>query len=72
MNVYLARYLGGTEGPARGPLPTLEQLKEDYIAYLLALTRHNVARVAEISAVSRTAVYNRVQKDTTRGVVPLQ
>jgi DNA-binding NtrC family response regulator len=49
--------------PGEGDLPTLDDLVTGYIRYVLALTHHNVARSARILSVSRTTLYNRIQRD---------
>jgi len=46
-----------------GDLPTLDDLVAEYIRYVLALTHHNIARSARILSVSRTTLYNRIERD---------
>ncbi|MHB8095686.1 MAG: helix-turn-helix domain-containing protein [Candidatus Aminicenantales bacterium] len=57
---YLDFYLETSEKTAA--LPTLRELESDYIGYLLEATRHNITQVSRILAISRTALYNKIQK----------
>ncbi|MCK4431415.1 MAG: hypothetical protein KAW19_08930, partial [Candidatus Aminicenantes bacterium] len=43
-------------------LPTLENLKKEYISYLLELTNNNISDSAEILTVSRDSLCNRLRK----------
>ena len=43
-------------------LPSLEDLVEDYIRYLLRITSHNVALTARILKISRSTLYNRLRR----------
>lgn len=43
-------------------LPTLRELEKDYLGFLLEVTRHNIAHVSRILAVSRTAVYHKISR----------
>jgi len=43
-------------------LATLDDLEKDHIAYVLAQTRHNLKRAAEILGVSRTTLYNKLAR----------
>ncbi len=43
----------------RVKLPTLEDLKSDYIGYVLNLTGNNVSKAAEILRISRPTIHNK-------------
>jgi DNA-binding NtrC family response regulator len=43
-------------------LPTLRELERDYIAFLLDFTAHNITEVSRIMAISRTAVYQKINR----------
>ena len=43
----------------RVKLPTLEDLKSDYIGYVLNLTGHNVTEAAEILRISRPTIHSK-------------
>ena len=43
----------------RVKLPTLEDLKSDYVGYVLEITRNNVSEAAEILHISQPTIYNR-------------
>jgi transcriptional regulator of acetoin/glycerol metabolism len=45
-----------------GSLPTLEDLVEEYIHYLLRITSDNVALTARILKVSRSTLYKRLRR----------
>ena len=66
MKGYLDGYLGAWG--KRSELPTLRDLERDYIAFLLDMTAHNIAQVARILAVSRTAVYQKISRFGLRPV----
>jgi len=57
---YLDFYLETSEKTSA--LPTLRELESDYIGYLLEATRHNITQVSRILDISRTALYNKIQK----------
>jgi ActR/RegA family two-component response regulator len=46
--------------------PTLEDLRREYIRYLLEVTFHNISRTARILNVSRTTLYNVLHKSNRR------
>jgi len=60
MKSYLDYYLGTMN--EKPDLPTLRELEKDYIGFLLEVTEHNVTRVSEILAISRTAVYHKISR----------
>lgn len=43
----------------RVKLPTLEDLKSDYIGYVLDITDNNVSETAEILHISRPTIHSR-------------
>ena len=43
-------------------LPSLENLVEDYIRYVLRITSNNIALTARILRISRSALYNRLRR----------
>jgi transcriptional regulator of acetoin/glycerol metabolism len=57
---FLDRYLGESEESSG--LPTLRELERDYIVFLLDFTAHNVTQVSRILAISRTAVYQKINR----------
>jgi len=57
---YLDFYLETSEKTAA--LPTLRELERAYIGFLLEAMRHNITQVSRILAISRTALYNKIQK----------
>ncbi|MGB8951934.1 MAG: helix-turn-helix domain-containing protein [Candidatus Aminicenantales bacterium] len=44
------------------PLPTLENLIQKYIHYVLELTYYNISETAKILNISRTTLYNKIHK----------
>ncbi len=50
----------------RNGLPTLEDLKREYIHYLFEITFHNISLAAKILNVSRTTLYNKLGKSARR------
>ena len=60
MRSYLDQYLEISGD--NSDLPTLRELERDYIAYLLEVTTHNVTEVSRIMAISRTAVYQKINR----------
>lgn len=46
----------------KGYLPTLEDLKKEYIDYILEITLYNVTEAARILDISRTTLYNKLTK----------
>ncbi len=60
MPKYLYFYLVfNSDAKYRVKLPTLEDLKSDYIGYVLNLTDNNVSEAAEILRISRPTIHNR-------------
>ncbi|MCK4264040.1 MAG: hypothetical protein KAX27_03770 [Candidatus Aminicenantes bacterium] len=60
---YLRYYLGlNRKSSNNNDLPTLENLKKEYISYLLELTNNNISDAAEILTVSRDSLCNRLRK----------
>jgi DNA-binding NtrC family response regulator len=60
---YLAHFLEGkkrTSGDKLDALPTLDELKAEYIEYLLDCTFQNKTQTARILNISRTALYYRL------------
>jgi DNA-binding NtrC family response regulator len=43
----------------RVKLPTLEDIKSDYIGYVMDITGNNVSEAAEILHISRPTIHNR-------------
>jgi DNA-binding NtrC family response regulator len=60
MMSYLDCYLESVKG--KPALPTLRDLEKDYIGFLLELTSHNVTQVSRILAISRTALYQKINR----------
>jgi DNA-binding NtrC family response regulator len=46
----------------REQLSSLEDLERDYIQYLLDVTEHNLQKAAKILRISRTTLYNKLEK----------
>jgi transcriptional regulator of acetoin/glycerol metabolism len=44
------------------PLPTLDELADRYVVFLMDLTLRNVSRTARILGISRTALYGRLRR----------
>jgi transcriptional regulator with PAS, ATPase and Fis domain len=66
---YLQSYLESRKNsPAQNEneLPTLEDLRREYIRYLLEVTFHNISLTAKILNVSRTTLYNALLKPLRR------
>lgn len=60
MPKYLYFYLVfNNDANYRVKLPTLENLKSDYIGYVLDITSDNVSEAAEILHISRPTIPNR-------------
>jgi ActR/RegA family two-component response regulator len=62
---YLQSYLASREKIAarnENALPTLDDLRREYIHYLLEVTFHNISLTARILNVSRTTLYNAMHK----------
>ena len=60
MKSYLDYYLETVnENP---DLPTLRELEKDYIGFLLEVTSTTSLRFREILAISRTAVYHKINR----------
>jgi DNA-binding NtrC family response regulator len=60
MPKYLYFYLVfNNDASYRVKLPTLENLKSDYIGYVLDITSDNVSEAAEILHISRPTIPNR-------------
>ena len=65
MAEYLQSYLASREKIAarnENTLPTLDDLRREYIHYLLEVTFHNISLTARILNVSRTTLYNALHK----------
>lgn len=66
MTTYLRYYLNlNRKSPTQDNLPTLENLKKEYIDYLLKLTDKNINKTAEILDISRTALMDKLNKYKT-------
>jgi DNA-binding NtrC family response regulator len=66
MTTYLRYYLNlNTKSPTPDNLPTLENLKKEYIDYLLKLTDKNINKTAEILDISQTALLDKLNKYKT-------
>ncbi len=66
---YLQTYLesrNNSPGQNENVLPTLEDLRREYIRYLLEVTFHNISLTAKILNVSRTTLYNVLPKPFRR------
>ncbi|MGD9345159.1 MAG: helix-turn-helix domain-containing protein [Candidatus Aminicenantes bacterium] len=60
MPKYLYFYLVfNSDANYRAKLPTLEDLKSDYIGYVLDITKNNVSEACEILHISRPTIHNR-------------
>lgn len=60
---YLYYYLTvNKKNPLLNNLPTLENLKKEYIRYLLKLTDNNLHETSEILDISREALYKKLDK----------
>ena len=60
MPKYLYFYLVfNSDADYRVKLPTLEDLKSDYIGYVLNHTDNNVSKAAEILRISRPTIHNK-------------
>lgn len=46
----------------KGNLPSLEDLKKEYIDYILEITLYNLSEAAKILDISRTTLYNKMNK----------
>jgi len=54
---------GSAAGPDAAPaLPTLEELADRYVLFLLDVTFRNVSKTARILGISRTALYGRLRR----------
>jgi len=65
MAEYLQSYLESRNKIAarnENELPTLDDLRFEYIHYLLEVTFHNISLTARILNVSRTTLYNALHK----------
>jgi transcriptional regulator of acetoin/glycerol metabolism len=57
-----------SQGPAASPspygaaLPTLEEVADRYVRFLLELTLRNISQTARILGISRTALYARLRR----------
>jgi len=66
---YLQSYLGSRKilsAQNENEFPTLEDLRKEYIRYLLEITFHNISLTAKILNVSRTTLYNALPKPLRR------
>ncbi len=60
---YLYYYLTiDKKNPSMDNLPNLDDLKKDYIRYLLKLTDYNVKETAQILNISLTALYKKLDR----------
>jgi len=60
MPKYLYFYLVfNNDANYRVKLPTLEDLKSDYVGYVLDITRNNVSEAAEILHISQPTIHNK-------------
>ena len=60
---YLYYYLTtNKKNPPSNNLPTLENIKKEYIRYLLKLTDNNVSDIAGILDISREALNTKLDK----------
>ena len=57
----LQRTLGRDTAESRS-LPSLEDLFEDYIRYVLRITSNNIALAARILRISRSTLYHRLSR----------
>jgi ActR/RegA family two-component response regulator len=65
MAEYLQSYLESRKKIAAhndNELPTLDDLRREYMYYLLEVTFHNISLTARILNVSRTTLYNTLHK----------
>ena len=63
MITYLKYYLNNSKkASSSDSLPTLENLKKEYIDYLFKLTDKNIHTTAEILDISRTALLDKLSK----------
>jgi DNA-binding NtrC family response regulator len=59
---YLYYYLSfSTKNRLRDKLPTLENLKSDYIGYILNVTGNNISKAAAILHISRPTIHNKLK-----------
>jgi DNA-binding NtrC family response regulator len=68
MKRYLDGFLEAKTRPGGGDperMPTLDEIKNDYIAYLLDRTFWNKSLTARILNISRTALYDRLAPGET-------
>jgi len=66
---YLQSYLGSRKISStqnENDFPTLKDLRREYIRYLLEITFHNISLTARILDVSRTTLYNTLDKPLRR------
>lgn len=67
MTTYLRYYLNlNRKISSPEDLPTLDNLKREYIDYLLKLTDKNINTTAEILDISRTALLDKLNKYKTK------
>jgi DNA-binding NtrC family response regulator len=63
MIAYLKYYLNQNgKTPSLDSLPTLDNIKKQYIYYLFKLTDKNIHKTAEILDISRTALLDKLDK----------
>lgn len=66
MPKYLTLYLSSNgKNRLRDRLPTLENLKSDYIGYVLSVTGNNISEAAEILHISRPTIHNKLKNHHT-------
>ena len=63
MIAYLKYYLNQNRNSSSSDsLPTLDNIKKEYIYYLFKLTDKNIHKTAEILDISRTALLDKLDK----------
>lgn len=63
MIAYLKYYLNQNgKTPSLDSLPTLDNIKKEYIYYLIKLTDKNIHKAAEILDISPTALLDKLDK----------
>lgn len=64
MTTFLRYYLSqNSKNPLIDELPTMEKLKKEYISYLLKLTDKNIFETAKILNISRSSLYQKLNKN---------
>jgi len=63
MTIFLKYYLSQNRKDSFiNELPTLENLKKEYISYLIKITDKNINETAKILNISRTSLYHKLNK----------